>query len=114
DLEGAGVLVLGAAYRGGVKETAFSGVFGVVEALKARGAMPFVSDPLYTPEELTALGLVPHDGHQTVTAAIVQADHAEYRELSAADLPDVRVLVDGRRTTDPEKWAGVRRVVIGG
>ncbi|MDT0470347.1 UDP binding domain-containing protein, partial [Streptomyces gibsoniae] len=106
-------LVLGAAYRGGVKETAFSGVFGTVEALKARGAVPFVSDPMYTAEELTAHGLVPHEG-QAVTAAILQADHAEYRELSAADLPDVRVLVDGRRTTDPAKWAGVRRVVIGG
>ncbi|CAM5710644.1 nucleotide sugar dehydrogenase [Streptomyces badius] len=76
--------------------------------------MPFVSDPMYTPEELTALGLVPHEG-QAVTAAILQADHAEYRELSAADLPDVRVLVEeaGRRTTTGQ-LAGVRRVVIGG
>ncbi|MGW8485251.1 nucleotide sugar dehydrogenase [Streptomyces sp. NPDC055886] len=113
DLSGVGVLVLGAAYRGGVKETAFSGVFGVVEALRARGAVPFVSDPLYGPDELRALGLVPHEG-QTVTAAIVQADHAEYRELSADVLPDVRVLVDGRRTTDPDRWPGVRRIVIGG
>ena len=110
---GVGVLVLGAAYRGGVKETAFSGVFPTVEALKARGAVPFVSDPMYTAEELTAHGLTPHEG-QTVTAAILQADHAEYRELAAADLPDVRVLVDGRRTTDPARWEGVRRVVIGG
>ncbi|MCC8482017.1 nucleotide sugar dehydrogenase [Streptomyces sp. CS149] len=113
DLNGVGVLVLGAAYRGGVKETAFSGVFGVVEALRARGAVPFVSDPLYGPDGLRAQGLVPHEG-QTVTAAIVQADHPEYRELSADALPDVRVLVDGRRTTDPARWPGVRRVVIGG
>ncbi|GFN03841.1 hypothetical protein Smic_23970 [Streptomyces microflavus] len=75
--------------------------------------MPFVSDPMYTADELTAHGLVPHES-QAVTAAILQADHAEYRELSAADLPDVRVLVDGRRTTDPARWSGVRRVVIGG
>lgn len=40
DLTGAGVLVLGAAYRGGVKETAFSGVFPTVEALRARGPSP--------------------------------------------------------------------------
>ncbi|MER6598834.1 nucleotide sugar dehydrogenase [Streptomyces parvus] len=113
DLNGVGVLVLGAAYRGGVRETAFSGVFGVVEALRARGAVPFVSDPLYGPDGLRAQGLVPHEG-QTVTAAIVQADHPEYRELSADALPDVRVLVDGRRTTDPARWPGVRRVVIGG
>ncbi|WP_256103333.1 nucleotide sugar dehydrogenase [Streptomyces sp. ODS05-4] len=113
DLTGVNVLVLGAAYRGGVKETAFSGVFGTVEALKARGATPFVSDPMYTAEELADHGLTPHRGEK-VTAAVLQADHAEYRTLSPADLPDVTVLVDGRRTTDPEAWQGVRRVVIGG
>ncbi|MCD0484711.1 nucleotide sugar dehydrogenase [Streptacidiphilus sp. ASG 303] len=112
-LTGAGVLVLGAAYRGGVKETAFSGVFPVVAALRARGAQPYVSDPLYTAAELSALGLPPHGG-QPVSAAVVQADHADYRVLSAADLPGVRVLVDGRRVTDPDRWPGVRRLVIGG
>ncbi|MFJ3229725.1 nucleotide sugar dehydrogenase [Streptomyces sp. NPDC086787] len=113
DLTGTNVLVLGAAYRGGVKETAFSGVFPTVEALRARGAVPYVSDPMYTAEELSAHGLPPHTGEK-VTAAILQADHAEYRTLTPADLPDVTVLVDGRRTTDPEAWKGVRRVVIGG
>lgn len=113
DLTGVNVLVLGAAYRGGVKETAFSGVFPTVEALRARGAVPYVSDPMYTAEELSALGLTPHAGER-VTAAVLQADHAEYRELASVDLPDVTVLVDGRRTTDPARWQGVRRVVIGG
>ncbi|MFF0381484.1 nucleotide sugar dehydrogenase [Streptomyces sp. NPDC004286] len=113
DLTDAPVLVLGAAYRGGVKETAFSGVFPTVQALRERGAVPYVSDPMYTAEELAALGLPPHRG-ETVTAAVLQADHAEYRELAPSDLPEVRVLVDGRRTTDPDRWQGVRRVVIGG
>src|SRR5690554_730334 len=40
NLVGARVVVLGAAYRGGVKETAFSGVFAAVEALKVRGVTP--------------------------------------------------------------------------
>jgi nucleotide sugar dehydrogenase len=113
DLAGASVLVLGAAYRGGVKETAFSGVFPTVDALRARGATPYVADPMYTAEELRAQGLPPHGG-EPVTAAIVQADHAQYRTLGAEDLPDVRVLVDGRRVTDPARWTGVSRVVIGG
>jgi len=113
DLAGVEVLVLGAAYRGGVKETAFSGVFGVVESLRERGARPFVSDPMYTPEELEALDLPAHRD-EPVQAAIVQADHAEYRVLGAKDLPGVRVLVDGRRVTDAARWEGVRRVVIGG
>ncbi|WP_243088729.1 nucleotide sugar dehydrogenase [Streptomyces sp. 891-h] len=112
DLKGAEVLVLGAAYRGGVKETAFSGVFPTVRALRERGARPYVSDPLFEPHELADMGLRPHTG-QPVTAAVVHTDHAAYRELSADQLPGVRVLVDGRRVTDPALWAGVRRVVIG-
>ncbi len=114
-LEGAAVLVLGAAYRGGVKETAFSGVFETVAQLRRRGAIAWVSDPMYTPEELEALDLPAHRG-EPVTAAIIQADHADYRPLSPDDLPGVRVLVDGRRVTDPARWSvgEVRRVVIGG
>lgn len=107
------VLVLGASYRGGVKETAFSGVFDTVSQLRTRGAQVQVSDPMYSDDELTRLTLPPHDG-QPVDAIVIQADHAEYRELSAADFPGVEVLVDGRRVTDPERWTGVRRVVIGG
>ncbi|MEU6996864.1 nucleotide sugar dehydrogenase [Nonomuraea sp. NPDC046570] len=112
DLEGAGVLVLGAAYRGGVKETAFSGVYPVVDALRARGARPYVSDPMFSGGELAELGLPPHRG-EPVSAAVVQADHAEYGALGATDLPGVRVIVDGRRITDPSRWDGVRHVVIG-
>lgn len=113
DLDGLGVLVLGAAYRGGVKETAFSGVYPAVEELRRRGAKPYVSDPMYSAAELTALGLPPWNGEE-LGAAVVQADHAEYRSLTAADLPGVTVIVDGRRTTDPERLEGIRRIVIGG
>ncbi|WP_374199585.1 nucleotide sugar dehydrogenase [Glycomyces sp. YM15] len=112
DLAGANVLVLGAAYRGAVKETAFSGVFPLVESLKAKGAVPYVSDPMYTAEELEAEGLPAHRG-ETVTAAVVQADHDEYRTLSPADLPEVTVLLDGRRITDPAVWEGREHIVLG-
>ncbi|MGV3712640.1 nucleotide sugar dehydrogenase [Pseudolysinimonas sp.] len=113
DLTGAKVVVLGAAYRGGVKETAFSGVFGAVEALKARGATPVVHDPLYTDEELTRLGFTPYHLGEPVDAAVVQADHAEYRALGAADLPGVKAFIDGRRVSSAEQWPGIPYRVIG-
>ncbi len=113
DLAGARVLVLGAAYRGEVKETAFSGVFPTVAELQRRGATVFVSDPLYTGSELEELGLPPHKG-EDVDAAVIQTDHASYASLTPKDLPGVKVLVDGRRVTDPASWEGVRRIVIGG
>lgn len=113
DLTGQRVVVLGAAYRGGVKETAFSGVFGAVAALTQRGATVSVHDPLYTDEELRRLGFEPYHRGEPVDAAVVQADHAEYRELTPADLPGIRTLVDGRRVSSADRWPGVAYRAIG-
>ena len=112
-LEGLKVAVLGASYRGGVKETAFSGIFPTVEALRAAGAEVLVEDPMYSDEELEAFGWQPYHLGEPVDAAIVQADHKEYVELAPADLPGVKVLFDGRRTTKAENWVGTPRIVIG-
>ena len=112
-LAGAQVVVLGVAYRGGVKETAFSGVFPTVQALLERGAEVRVADPMYTDEELRALGFEPYEPGTPVDAAIIQTDHAEYRRLTPQDLPGIRILIDGRRITDEAAWTGVRRRLIG-
>jgi nucleotide sugar dehydrogenase len=113
DLAGARVVVLGAAYRGGVKETAFSGVFPTVQALTAAGAVVSVDDPLYSAEELQALGLVPHVPGSAVEVAILQADHREYRGLRSTDLPGVQVVVDGRRVLDSTNFPDATFLVIG-
>jgi len=113
DLSGLTAVVLGAAYRGGVKETAFSGVFPTVSALIERGATVVVHDPLYSDEELGRLGFTAYSRGQGVDLAILQADHAEYRDLTPSDFPGIRLLVDGRNATSAEKWAGTPRLVIG-
>jgi nucleotide sugar dehydrogenase len=112
-LSGTRVAVMGAAYRGGVKETAVSGVFPVVQALKDAGATPVVHDPLYSDDELRRLGLEPFDSAAQIDAIVVQADHAEYADLDQRDFPRCRVILDGRRITTPERWTRARRIVIG-
>ena len=112
-LAGRRVAVLGASYRGGVKETAFSGIFATVEALRARGADVVVDDPMYTREELAGFGWEPYELGSPVDVVIVQADHPQYRGLSAADVPGVQVVVDGRRVLDRDRFAGVRFLVVG-
>ncbi|KJL26332.1 nucleotide sugar dehydrogenase [Microbacterium azadirachtae] len=112
-LTGLTAVVLGAAYRGGVKETALSGVFPTVQALRERGADVRVHDPLYTDEELRALGFVPHTLGDTVDVAVLQTDHAIYRTFDPSHLPGIRLLVDGRAATDPALWAGTPRIVVG-
>ena len=113
-LEGEIVLVLGAAYRGGVKETAYSGVFDLIREIGELGGRAVVSDPFYNADELSGLGLVSWQG-EPVAAVIVQADHAEYQELGPEDFPGARVVYDGRRILATERWAdaGTDVVVIG-
>jgi nucleotide sugar dehydrogenase len=113
DLSGAEVVVLGAAYRGGVKETAFSGVFDTVAALQTAGASATVHDPMFTDSELMGLGLSPHRLGHPVDAAVLHTDHAEYRQLSLAQLPKVRVILDGRGLLEPLRFPGVLMVRIG-
>lgn len=112
-LDGLRAVVLGAAYRGGVKETAFSGVFGTVEALEKRGATVRVHDPLYSDDELRALGLSPYHLGEEADVVVVQTDHAVYRETGRESVPGARLVVDGRGVTDAGLWAGVPRVVLG-
>jgi len=104
ELRGARVLILGVAYRGAVKETAFSGAFPLRDALAARGATVLAADPLYSDEELRALGFEPWDG-EPIDGAILQADHDEYRTLTPADLAGARAVVDGRGVLDPAPFA---------
>lgn len=113
DLTGARAVVLGASYRGGVKETAFSGVFATVAALQAEGAQVAVHDPMYRDEELRALGFEPYALGAPVDLAVVQADHQEYRDLRTDHLPGVRVIVDGRRLLDASSFPGVTVIVVG-
>ena len=113
DLAGAKVAVLGVSYRGGVKESAFSGVFGVVTALKARGADVLVHDPMYTDAEIASLGFTPYALGQPVDAVILQADHKEYKVLTSKEFPGVKAVVDGRRSMDPKNFPGVSFRVIG-
>ena len=95
------MLILGVAYRGGVKETAFSGAFPLRDALLAAARSVVAADPLYDDDELRALGFEPWDG-EPVDGRVVQADHAEYETLE----------IPGRR--DRRRRAAIVRARPGG
>jgi hypothetical protein len=86
DVRGRRVLILGVAYRGGVKETAFSGAFACATSSRPAAPIPSPQDPLYAADELADLGYNPWDGG-TIDAVLVQADHAAYAALGPGDLP---------------------------
>ena len=113
DLKDRRVVVLGASYRGRVKETAFSGVFPTVELLKSKGVEVLVHDPMYTDDELAKYGFTPYHRGEPVDAAILQADHPEYLDLTPTDLPGIQAIIDGRGVLDPARWEGVAYRSIG-
>jgi UDP-N-acetyl-D-glucosamine dehydrogenase len=116
-LDGASVLVLGVAYRGDVREDAFSSAFPLRDELLAAGARVYAHDPYFDDDHLRGLGFEPYDldAAEPVRVAILQAAHAAYLELEPARLPGLELVVDGRNALDPDRWrsAGVTYVGIG-
>jgi UDP-N-acetyl-D-mannosaminuronic acid dehydrogenase len=106
DVDGRRVLILGVAYRGGVKEVAFSGAYPLRDALAGRGAEVVAHDPLFDADELREHGFSPWDG-APVDAVVVQADHEAYASFGPADLPGARVIVDGRGVIDASRFGDV-------
>lgn len=113
DLSGMRIAVLGASYRGGVKETAFSGVFDVVKALEEHKAIAVVQDPMFSDDELTKLGLNVFHLGQSCDAVIIQSDHQCYRQLSPSDLPGAKHIIDGRRILSKDLKQHISTTVIG-
>lgn len=91
------IVVLGIAYRGGVKESASSGAFEIVRQLQKRGFQKItVSDPLFSHKELISMGLTPSTSWESVKVAILHTDHQEYRSLKSRDFPQLELMIDGR------------------
>jgi UDP-N-acetyl-D-mannosaminuronate dehydrogenase len=97
DLKGAGILIFGASYRTGVKETAFSGALELNKLLTTRGADVFFLDPLFNEDELLRIGLKHfHGDPNRIQAIILQTDDKNHLRFLEQELPNCKVVVDGR------------------
>lgn len=111
------VLILGLAYRGGVKEAGHSSTILLAAELARRRARVLVHDPLFDAAEIEAYGLTPSGWppRGRVDAIILQAAHPEYREIDLRQARGCRVLLDGRGALDRARVeaAGLRYLRIG-
>jgi UDP-N-acetyl-D-mannosaminuronate dehydrogenase len=113
-LDGATVVVLGLAYRAGVKESRHSSAFGLAEALSGMGATVFVHDPLYIDAEVRAHGLEPPPAFPLpCDAIVVQAWHAAYEALDLRAFKGLRAVLDGRGDLDPADVERAGAVYVG-
>jgi nucleotide sugar dehydrogenase len=118
NLVGAGVLILGLAYRGGVKEAAFSSAFLLARALEAGGAQVWLHDPLFTEDEIRQHGFRPAslEVPPRVDALVLQAGHDIYHSLDFSRFAGCRAILDGRHFLDPDRVraAGLQYLAVGG
>lgn len=111
------VLLLGVAYRGDVRETAFTSANLLQEALKRRGALVYVDDPLFSESELRTLGYtaLPLGDENRVDAIIFQCNHSIYQTFDFSRFEKCRAVLDGRQGLDREsiEALGMRYIAIG-
>lgn len=116
-ITGRAVLILGVAYRGDVRETAFTSARLLSNALQARGAIVYVDDPLFSERELESLGYTPLAPGQedAISAIILQAGHSVYRQFDFGRFSECKVVLDGRRALSREQIEalGIRYIAIG-
>lgn len=116
-LTGKGVLILGVAYRGDVREVAFTSARLLQEELVKRGAIVHVHDPLFKDDELRAMGYTPlaAGDEAAIQAMVLQANHRAYQTFDFRRFPRCRVLLDGRRALERAKVeeAGMHYLAIG-
>jgi nucleotide sugar dehydrogenase len=107
------VLILGLAYRAGVKEAAFSGAWDLVALIQEKGGLPVVHDPLYSDAELISFGLTPHHLGEHCDAAILHTNHEIYKSLEADDLPGAQLIADGRNWISKNLKSQIKTYVLG-
>ncbi len=116
-LDDARVLILGLAYRGGVKEATLSSTLLLAGELRRHGARPLVHDPLFSDDEIRAYGLEPSSlpPNPPAEAVVLQAAHPEYRGLDPGLLKGARIFLDGRGAADRGRLeaAGIEYLAIG-
>ena len=110
-LEGLNVLILGLAYRGGVKEHAFSGTWDLNRELLSRKALPYIHDPMYSDQELRNLNLIPSSDFESADAIFLHTNHSEYLQLAPGDFPKARLFVDGRNYLESAFMGGSTKYI---
>jgi UDP-N-acetyl-D-mannosaminuronate dehydrogenase len=109
------ILVLGISYRSNVKESAFSGVFDLVEEIEKRGARAVVSDPLYSDAEIEHLKLHPYLGDSSnVDAVVLHTNHRNFSDINFLSFSKCKAIYDGRNLFPYSKFiANTKFITLG-
>lgn len=105
-VKGASILVLGLAFRGGVKEARNSPAIPIIGRLRELGASVFLYDPLFSREEIKSYGAAYSESFADMDCLVIITDHKEFREYNWREIGArmrSRLIVDGRQLVEPGK-----------
>jgi UDP-N-acetyl-D-mannosaminuronic acid dehydrogenase len=104
--EGSNILILGLAFRDGVKESRNSPAIPIIQRLKELRASVFLYDPLFSKEEIETFGAKYSDRFDDMDCAVIVTDHKEFRRYDWQKIGNSmrsKVIVDGRQVVEPAK-----------
>jgi len=100
------ILLLGLAFRGGVKEARYSPALAIIQKLKLLKADVYLYDPLFEPEEIAGTGARSGNGFEGMDCLVIVTDHPEFKDFNWQQIAlqmNSKVIVDGRQVVKPEE-----------
>ena len=104
-VKGSNVLILGLAFRDGVKEFRNSPAIPIIQRLKELHANVFLYDPLFSKEEIESFGAKYADSFDNMDCLVIVTNHEEFKSYDWKDIASrvrSKVIVDGRQIVDPD------------
>jgi UDP-N-acetyl-D-mannosaminuronic acid dehydrogenase len=104
NVRGSNILILGLAFRGGVREARNSPAIPIIQRLKRLRASVFLYDPLFSKDEIEGSGAKYTDSFDDMDCIVIVTDHKGFREYDWRKIGSkmrTRVIVDGRQVVDP-------------
>jgi len=105
-IKGSSILILGLAFRGGVKEARNSPAIPIIRRLKRLHASAFLYDPLFSKDEIESFGAKYTDSFDDMDCLVIVTDHKEFREYDWQKIGSsmsTKAIIDGRQVVDPDK-----------
>lgn len=113
NLEGKKILILGIAYRPGVKEIAFSGALKLLEQLNKLGSKVHAHDPLYDDKEIQNYGFIPFSSLMRYDVSIIQTRHEVYTSWASHQWENLGFIYDGRGGLFSNRYSKYPDLILG-
>jgi len=105
-VEDSNIIILGLAFRNGVKEARNSPAIPIIKRLERLQANVFLYDPLFSKEEIESFGAKYYNSFDDMDCAVIVTDHTVFKDYDWREIGSKmrsKIIVDGRQLVEPTK-----------